>query len=302
MNKSTVTLASGALAVACALALSAPAQASFPGRNGSIAFSSFRHGTYDIYLVSTSGKLTRLTKTSKVNETSPAWSASGKKIAYERRDFSDQNHPGPYEIWVMNADGSHRHRVTKGTEPAWSPNGRKIAFVGPRQARVSRPDLDVINVDGTHRKQLTKDRLSERTPDWSPDGKWIAFATDRGHSHDIWKMHPDGTHGVRLTALGPYDDQPSWAPSGKKIAYISRSTPGQYHLWNMNADGSGAAEVDDVAATALAWSPDGKQIAYQQSDLQGTALDIFRVGLSGSDPVNLTHDPAPDTGPSWQPR
>jgi Tol biopolymer transport system component len=302
MNKPTVTLASGALAVACMLALAVPAQASFPGRNGSIAFSSLRHGSYDIYLVSTSGKFTRLTKTSKINETSPAWSANGKKIAYERRDFSDQNHPGPFEIWVMNADGSHRQRVTKGTEPAWSPNGKKIAYVGPRQPRVSKPDIYVINSDGTHKKQLTKDRKSERSPDWSPDGKWIAFATDRGSSHDVWKMHPDGTHGIRLTSVGFYDDQPSWAPNGKKIAYISRRVSGPFHLWTMNADGSGATEVGDLRVAAVAWSPDGRQIAYQQSDLQGAGLDIFRVGLSGSNPINLTHNPAPDTGPSWQPR
>jgi TolB protein len=300
MTKSMPTVASVALGIAFALQLAAPAHASFPGRNGSIAFASYRHGTFDIYVVTAAGKTKRLTKTGQINETSPAWSANGKRIAYERRDFSNQNHPGPYEIWVMNADGSHRHRLARGTEPAWSPNGKRIAYVGPRAPRVGRPNLWVMNSDGSHRKQLTSNPLSERTPDWSPDGKWIAFVTDRGHSHDIWKMRADGTVAVRLTAVGPYDDQPSWAPSGRKIAYISRSAPGAFQLWTMNADGSGAMPVGQNTAHGVAWSPDGQSIAFDHPDVRGGVGDIFRVGLSGLQPVNLTSNPAPDSDPSWQ--
>lgn len=296
------TIPSAVVLAACGLAIAAPAYASFPGRNGQIAFTSLRGSSFDIYLVSPSGAVKRLTKTANVNETSPAWSANGKKIAYTRRDFSDQNHPGPYEIWVMNADGSHRHRLTRGTEPAWSPNGKRIAYVGPRQPRVGRPDIWVMNSDGSHRKQLTSDRLSERSPDWSPNGVWIAFATDRGKSHDIWKMHTDGSHAVRLTAIGPYDDQPSWAPSGKEIAFVRRTAPGFFHLWTMNADGSRAAPVGDITAYGTAWSPDGLQIAYDHADVSGGVGEIFRVSLAGLQPANLTGSSAPDTDPSWQPR
>jgi TolB protein len=281
----------------CLAWLAAPALASFPGRNGSIAFTSFRHGTFDIYLVSPSGSLKRLTKTGKINETSPAWSANGRKIVYE------PNHPGPYEIWVMNADGSHQHRLARGTEPAWSPNGKRIAFVGPRQPRVGRPDIWVMNSDGSHQKRLTFNPLSERSPDWSPDGKWIAFATDRGHSHDIWKMRADGSVAVRLTAIGPYDDQPSWSPSGKQIAYITRGTTGGiFHLWTMDADGSHAAPVGDITAHGIAWSPDGRQIAVDHSAVPGGTANIFRVPLSNPQPVGLTTGSAPDSDPSWQPR
>jgi TolB protein len=278
-----------------------PAQASFPGDNGSIAYTSFANASYDIYTVSSGGKhRKRLTKTGKINETSPAWSANGKKIAYAWRDFSDPNHPSPFEVWVMNADGSHRHRVAKGTEPAWSPNGKKIAYVGPREGRVGWPDIWVMNSDGSHRKQITSDRLSERSPDWSPNGKWIAFATDRGHSHDIWKMHPDGSDAVRLTAVGPYDDQPSWAPSGKKIAYVSRGTAGFFRPWTMKADGTGAAPVGETIAYNIAWAPDGGKIAYDSGGVQAGVQGIFRVGLSGSNPVPLTSGPS-DSEPSWRP-
>ena len=108
----------------------------------------------------------------------------------------------------MRADGSHPRRLGRGTEPAWSPDGRRIVFTGPRQVRVSRPDLWVMRSDGSHRRRLTANRASDRSADWSPDGRWIAFASDRGRSHDVWRIRPDGSGAVRVTAVGPYDDQP----------------------------------------------------------------------------------------------
>jgi TolB protein len=301
MERLTVRLATGAVAVACSLGPGAPAQASFPGDNGSIAYAAFANTSFDIYTVSSGGKHRKqLTKTGKINEISPAWSASGKKIAFARRDFSDPTHTGPFEVWVMNADGSHRHRLAKGTQPAWSPDGKKIAYVGPRQPRVGRPDIWVMNSDGSRQKQITSGKLSERSPDWSPNGKWIAYATDQGNSHDIWKMHPDGSHAVRLTAIGPYDDQPSWAPSGKKIAYVSRDALGFFHIWTMQADGTGATQVGDAIAYNIAWAPDGGKIAFDSGGTQAGTEGIFRVGLSGANPVRLTTGPS-DSEPSWRP-
>ncbi len=299
---STLQVASGALAALCVAALPAPAQASFPGRNGVIAFASPRHGSYDLYVVSPGHPARRLTRTRAVNETSPAWSADGRRLAFARRDFRDPLHPGPFEVWVMRADGSHPRRLARGTEPAWSPDGRRIVFTGPRQVRVSRPDLWVMRSDGGHRRRLTTDRLSDRSPDWSPDGRWIAFASDRGHSHDVWKMHPDGSGAVRVTAVGPYDDRPSWAPDGRRIAFVRRAAGQGFRLWTVGADGSGSAPVGDTPAFGTAWSPDGRRIAFDRSSAPGAPTDLFTLPLPAGPPRILTRDPAPDVDPAWQPR
>ena len=105
------------------LALPGAADAAFPGHNGAIVFASNRGGLYDLYSLSAPGaKLRRLTHTRVVHEFSPAWSPDGRSIAYVRRSFADENHPGPFEIWVMRANGSHAHFVARGTDPAWSPD------------------------------------------------------------------------------------------------------------------------------------------------------------------------------------
>src|SRR5581483_6864314 len=149
MNKlSTVGLASAALIAAGALTV-ASAQASFPGRNGAITFTSNRSGGFwDLYQVSPNGRsVKRLTHTRKAAESQPAWSANGRRLAFVRRDWHSQLHPGPFEVWTMNADGSHQRRLARGTEPAWSPDGKRIAFVGQRVVRVGRPDIWVMNAD-----------------------------------------------------------------------------------------------------------------------------------------------------------
>ena len=203
----------------------------------------------------------------------------------------------------MRADGSHPRRLARGTEPAWSPDGRRIVFTGPRQVRVSRPDLWVMRSDGGHRRRLTTDRASDRSPDWSPDGRWIAFASDRGHSHDVWRMPPDGSGAVRVTAVGPYDDQPSWAPGrpADRVRAPGRRA-GVPACGPSAADGSGGAPVGDTPAFGTAWSPDGRRIAFDRASAPGAPTDLFTLALPAGPPRILTRDPAPDLDPAWQPR
>ena len=303
MSPRTITrVGSAALAALGVAALPAPARASFPGRNGAIAFASARHGSYDLYAVSPGHPARRLTRTRAVNETSPAWSADGRRLSFARRDFRDPLHPGPFEVWVMGADGSHPRRLGPGTEPAWSPDGRRIVFTGPRQVRVSRPDLWVMRSDGSHRRRLTTNRASDRSADWSPDGRWIAFASDRGRSHDVWRIRSDGSGAVRVTAVGPYDDQPSWAPDGRRIAFARRAAASGFRLWTVHADGSGGAPVGDTPAFGTAWSPDGRRIAFDRASVPGAPTDLFTLALPAGPPRLLTRDPAPDLDPAWQPR
>ena len=84
----------------------------------------------------------------------PAWSPDGSKIAFVKTSYYKQNSNWGV-IWVMNADGSNKVKLTDDTEkfnsPSWSPDGSKIVFGGP----VNKSDIWVMNADGSNKINLT---------------------------------------------------------------------------------------------------------------------------------------------------
>ena len=94
---------------------------------------------------------------------------------------------------------------------------------------------------------------------WSPDGKQIAFATNRWGDLEIAVIQPDGTGLRRLTHSRGIDDFPAWSPDGRHIAFMSHRD-GNFEIYVMLADGTGQAnitrhpEIDNFPA----WTPDGK--------------------------------------------
>ena len=106
--------------------LAGPAHASFPGRNGKIAFARDRGGGPTVDVMSADGASPKRLARSGDDAPAPSWSAGGSKVAYVRAH-------GSSEIYVVDASGKHAKRLTNNrvsdTAPAWSPDGSKIAFV-----------------------------------------------------------------------------------------------------------------------------------------------------------------------------
>jgi Tol biopolymer transport system component len=203
-----------------------------------------------------------------VADTAHAKEKKGKKVeqivfASDRSSGEGVDNPtGDDEIFVMNPDGSEIKQLTFNTvtdaEPTLSPDGKKIAFASFGK-QSSNPDGDdevyLMNaLDGSDQQNLSDNSgISDTTPDFSPNGKKIAFASfgaqpsNPDGDGEVYLMNADGSKQQNLTntAIGISDEQPDFSPNGKKIAYrsngVQSSNPdGDNEVYLMNAlDGSG---------------------------------------------------------------
>jgi Tol biopolymer transport system component len=324
-------LRAGALIVVAALMCSAAANGAYPGRNGRIAYVESARGRANagwgltIVTVHPDGTgrraLTKPTRTS--GDFDPAWSPDGRRIAYVHSTGSTVG-PGQVgtEIWVMDADGSGKRRLTWNVSfdggPTWSPDGRRIMFVRgslyTNGSGLPHSDLWIMNANGSGQRRLTRTRELELEPSWSPRGDRIAFlvappvrvctasnACTLGRDRDLWTSAPDGTRratggiGGDLLPSGP-----AWSPDGQRLAAGTR-----LGIVSISVDGKDARVVG--GGDEPAWSPDGTALVVSDQFGATNFLGLTLLATGGRT-TPITHNPAPTAEllidqhqPDWQP-
>jgi TolB protein len=260
---------------------------------------------------------------------SPAWSPDGTQIAYTL-----DNYAGHSDIYVINADGTNRRRLTtdgNASGPTWSPDGTQIAFVHHTQGGGN--DLYLMAVtggtdadgaeqssDGLQRLTQTGKNRGVSRATWSPDGMHIACVID----FDPDPLAQDSTICIfsvqdalqkggakvadmqQLPRVGEHlYDRPAWSPDGSQIAF-SPVVNKHRDIYIINADGTNPRQLThtpDMDEFSPAWSPDGTQIVFQANPEAHWDIYVMAVpdgtDTDGAEQRRLTTDVANDTAPDW---
>jgi hypothetical protein len=222
---------------------------------------------YNIYVMDADGtNLVQITD-DPAGEFFPDWSPDGTRLVFARQS---ENSETRHLVIVDLATGAERELTDPTSDadfPAWSPDGTKVAFSSMTSGDCSWEGTDcntsifTINADGSGLTQLTDVPGIDSFPDWSPDGREIAFHTTRADPTsgrwDIYVMSFDGMEVFPLTNDPGVDQFPSWSPDGRLVLFQSDRS-GNPHLYTMRGtDGSGITLIaPEIPYAAFPdWSP-----------------------------------------------
>lgn len=167
-------------------------------KDGTIVFTSLRDGDLDIYTMDKNGKNVKKLTNELGYDGGPFWSYDGKQIVFrafhpetekEKADYlallkDDLIRPTKLDLWVMNADGSNKKRITNFNKatfaPYFFPDGKRIIFSSNMDDPKGRNfELYAVNVDGSGLERITYNDSFDGFPMFSPDGKKLVFASNR---------------------------------------------------------------------------------------------------------------------------
>jgi TolB protein len=159
----------------------------------------------------------------------------------------------------------------------------------------------VANADGSSAKRLTDTRFGiNSSPSWSPDGKRLAFVSNRGGSPQVYVMNADGSGVRRLTFQGNYNQTPDWSPRGDLIAFTARDERNAFDLFTVNVENGKVTRLtqDQANNEEPTFSPNGRLVLF--SSTRNGPSQLFVMTADGNNQVALpAQDKAALTTPDW---
>ena len=242
----------------------------------------------------------------------PTWSPDGTEIAYatENVEMNPEDAEGESQIWVadVRTGASRRLATGDGVLPSWSPHGYRIAFT-KRGGHPFLVGLWTIAPGGGKPLAVSRDSATSWNPAWSPDGRYLYFASNRGGSMNLWRVRIDEKSGETLSDPEPITTpatrlaQISLAASGRRIAYSSVLLTANVQTLRLEpTSGSVIGDPGWVTSGSQRWSdpdpsPDGQWVAFYAIG-QG---HIYVARPDGTGRRQVNGDSANDRMPRWSP-
>jgi Tol biopolymer transport system component len=243
----------------------------------------------------------------------PAWSPDGKEIVYATERIENprvrRHSSALYRVKVNPAGQARMIHKGDAVQPNWSPNGLRIAYWSAFSSS-GRREIWTLPASGGEAVRVTSGESVDWNPVWSPDGRYLYFASDRSGVTNLWRLPIDERSGQALGKPEPVTTSTqavllfSFARDGKRIAYASDESRTILEKVAFDpATGTVASTVETIDETSemivtLDASRDGRWIVYQSSVPQE---DLFVVRPDRTGRRRLTDDKFNDRQPRWSP-
>jgi Tol biopolymer transport system component/tRNA A-37 threonylcarbamoyl transferase component Bud32 len=211
-----------------------------------------------------------------------AWSRDGKSLLYVEW--------GIHRLWRVDITGNRPPEVVEVAglgvkQPATVASRDRLVFVKELY------DADVYRFEvGRPAEPVLTSTFPDYNPQLSPNGKRVAFESDRSGEHLIWLAEADGSRPRQLTqTAGVWQGSPRWSPDSLRLAFDFKADDGRWDIWTIDADGASPRRLtqDRGDENMPSWSRDGRFI-YFASDRQGLPTDIWRVPAAGGTEERIT--------------
>ncbi len=208
---------------------------------------------------------------------------------------------GNKEVFVMEADGSNKRRVTGNGSinlfPGWSPDTNALVYTSFKDGR---PDLWLIFRGPRKGAKLLSQPYEKYRGVWSPNGGPLAVVMNLAGNTDIYSVDEQGNVLERLTNGRSIETSPSWSPDGKRLAFVSdRSGSPQIYVKDLASGRIRRLTYEGSYNASPAWSPTGDWIVYVART--GSSFDLYLIEPESGYTTPLVLHPRSDEDPAWAP-